>query len=657
MKQIYAIEIIKKVSQTLFILWAMLLVAACSQHDDGYELPPAPMEPNVTFEVRIPKANTPSTYALTTEQENALYQATVLAYKSVNGTELLIEKIPIEAANITNDVIGNAKIKVVIPAGEYHRLVLITNTNTQVATLALNSTLAELNSLERAHDTGKWHNYIPMSGELVAGSLNGIEIKGGVPRVFNNIKLTRMLAKIDVRSTDENFTLNTVYLYNMNRNGLIMKNGNYSATPAKPNLPGTLQKATSPITHYVRDNVLNNAIYACESAAPTAATLGTTSPRIILRGSGYNYYPIDFTYPGDKTGTTKGKFMPIVRNHQYIFTVTKVNGKGFDTAEEALACTDVFTNIEVKVVAIDDDFTDVYHDRHNFLAVNTSYTSIVMGKAAYDAKKEENTITVLTDADSFTIECYNKDDSPTTRIKPDQVSYSGGTKTDAYLIANYVTTEVKSTEFEGYIIIKAGELQSEKIPVYKVWCGIEGVPMINTVGNNVYKTHYYPTSTSGTMECWMVENSIEGVSSSIGYGLDASGNDIGRTYPSGARGQVNGYYYTWEQRDNACPTGWAVPTSDQWDKLVDCVRFVGIHWPDKTSYTWWGGERGAFNSAFAGTANGNGGLFSRWNASGQWWSSSTMYEAYYGNSTNSLTGPETMGPDGDWWLTVRCVKK
>lgn len=668
---IQGIQILKRISQSMLVLLAMLLVAACSPQDDAFELPPAPAEKNVTFEVSIPRVNTPSTYGMTDVQEGKVTEATILAYTSVNGIEQLVRKIPVATADITSSS-KTARFKVVMPAGKYHRLVLIANANAQANTLPLNSDLEALSSLQYTHATGRWDtatpDYIPMSGELIAESLNGIEIKQGIAKVFSNLKLIRMLARIDVRNTAIGAILEEVHLYNMNCNGLIVKNANYSATPAQPNLPDARENAISPITHVVPLTTLIREMYVFEAAAPTTATLGTTSPRIVIKARYRGedcYYPVDFTYAGDQTGTTKGHFMPIVRNHQYIFTISRVTRKGFDTAAEALASTDMFTNniIDVKLLVIDDDFTDVYYNEQNFLAVDVTNQNIVMGKAAYNAKMNDNTITVLTDAETFTIECYNKDGSlaSATKMKPNQTSYAGGTKTDAYLIANYPTTGMNTTEFEGYIIVKAGvkNLQSEEIPVHKVWCGIADVPILNTIGSNVYKTHRYPSGTSGAMECWMVENSIEGTGISKGYGLDWAGAAIGTINSDGNpsyRGLVSGYYYRWDQRNSACPTGWSVPTYDQWSAL------------NRELYSnpsrWWAGPLAEANNILAGTAiKGPQGIYwNRWmhsslGSEGCWWESLKRRYIRTANHYSTLSiSSEITSLEYQYWYSVRCVK-
>lgn len=57
---------------------------------------------------------------------------------------------------------------------------------------------------------------------------------------------------------------------------------------------------------------------------------------------------MDYTWDGIKGGGTspyeKGKYMPILRNHRYIFTIKEVKGPGFATLNEAVTSPDNFTN-------------------------------------------------------------------------------------------------------------------------------------------------------------------------------------------------------------------------------------------------------------------------------------------------------------------------
>ncbi|GAE86667.1 FISUMP domain-containing protein [Bacteroides reticulotermitis] len=64
------------------------------------------------------------------------------------------------------------------------------------------------------------------------------------------------------------------------------------------------------------------------------------------------------------------------------------------------------------------------------------------------------------------------------------------------------------------------------------------------------------------------------------------------------RGQENGYYYTWEQRNNACPPGWSVPTLAQWQKLQTIIN----NDLEANAAIWWAGSRAAANNVFTGNS-------------------------------------------------------
>ena len=149
------------------------------------------------------------------------------------------------------------------------------------------------------------------------------------------------------------------------------------------------------------------------------------------------------------------------------------------------------------------------------------------------------------------------------------------------------------------------------------------------IGNNIYKTYHYESLGL----TWMVENLKEGTSSAQRYNSNNS--------------QVNGYYYTWSQATNACPSGWSLPTQTQWVSLRDWVNSNKSH----KAAIWWIYETG---SAFAGYRNSNG-HFYRWGADGYWWGATS---GLYGNANKD---GEYLYVNNDMsassWLTVRCVKK
>ena len=73
---------------------------------------------------------------------------------------------------------------------------------------------------------------------------------------------------------------------------------------------------------------------------------------------------MDYTWDGIKGGGTspyeKGKYMPILRNHRYIFTIKEVKGPGFATLNEAVTSPDNFTNHNIVVVPIVIDTEQIF---------------------------------------------------------------------------------------------------------------------------------------------------------------------------------------------------------------------------------------------------------------------------------------------------------
>lgn len=453
----------------IHLILVLLIVSSC--REDAELEDTRATGTNVTLMIRISGQKVPSTYGMTAAQENNINEVTLLAYKSNAGTETLVEKIIIPSNQITN-LSGDVKIEAAIPTNNYNRIMIVTNANAQVASLAIGSSLAALTVLQYTSTSGRWDvstpAYIPMSGQIVAQTTNGILITEGVAKIFRDLNLTRMLARIDIQNNaTANFTLKNVYLYNLNRNGLIVAGSAYQSSPAQPSLPGSVLKIDpNPMLYdFMSLNVANqlaHEIYTFEAAPATIGTI-TTSPRIILQGT-YNgvdyFYPVDFTYDGSG-GTTRGNYMPIVRNHKYIFTISAVNNIGYTTALAALAATTNNTNIVVKLLAIDDRFLDVFYNKDNLLAV--TQVEYLFQKSEYSVLTETNLLSILTDVPTGWIATYTGSDgvTPATWLKltddAGNTKNSGASGIKANTAINLTATAASRT---GYIIIKAGQLEA-----------------------------------------------------------------------------------------------------------------------------------------------------------------------------------------------------
>jgi uncharacterized protein (TIGR02145 family) len=186
---------------------------------------------------------------------------------------------------------------------------------------------------------------------------------------------------------------------------------------------------------------------------------------------------------------------------------------------------------------------------------------------------------------------------------------------------------------------------TERVPdativIKGVTCGTDGVPVHQQIGNRLYLTHEYGD------KCWMVENSREGVYSSVGFGLDENGERIGGFQSTEFTSGDYGYYYTYTNAPSACPAGWRLPTNAEINSLITALGGNGV----TDSNKWWRMES---EGAFAGTYN-----MAQWwygGKTGYWWYASGSNVYYYLMESNfSFTIGNSI--DAGHWYSVRCVK-
>lgn len=149
-----------------------------------------------------------------------------------------------------------------------------------------------------------------------------------------------------------------------------------------------------------------------------------------------------------------------------------------------------------------------------------------------------------------------------------------------------------------------------------------------TVGTNTYKTMVY-----GNLR-WMVTNSREGISSATTYSGKAEGE--------------NGYYYDADNKVNAVPPGWRLPTFEEAQALKAIIDAN----PNSEGAQYW---RSAAGGAYAGI---NSGSWTLWGEQGVW----RLADKADGKKTATLTSNKGVlaVEDGSTktprWFSVRCVQ-
>jgi hypothetical protein len=179
------------------------------------------------------------------------------------------------------------------------------------------------------------------------------------------------------------------------------------------------------------------------------------------------------------------------------------------------------------------------------------------------------------------------------------------------------------------------------VTIKGVNCGTNGNAVPLRIGNHDYLTYMYGN------KCWMVENSMEGTPTGIAFGYGTDGNPLGVIVEGleDYAGQLNGYYYTWEQASTACPAGWRLPVDAEITDLIDKVN-ADVPGTGK----WW---TVASNNAFAGLYYTNVNRWNHWRSGGYWWGGDISGRSFFAY-TDIMLGPSNYTLIA---YSVRCVQK
>uniref|UniRef100_UPI00359F57B3 fimbrial protein n=1 Tax=Prevotella heparinolytica TaxID=28113 RepID=UPI00359F57B3 len=331
----------------LSVLLFLPLVLSCRQDEPIPPVPPTPGKgetAQMTLSIRVPDfraANTRGVY------EDVITEITVLMFADEGGTEKVKAKydVPSSSLHTPSGTQDTKFFSVPVTAGTYKRIALIANAQTELAGITAGSTYEDLKQVEVTGRFGQkggtgTYSYIPMYGEHAPAG--GIEMKAGVSQtIAQAIPLIRMLARVDIinPATSGAATVGEVYFVNSVGNGRVWVDlATYNTGAAQsgymnPTLPTVLQPAVSGGHALLGagSSISPNVITYYLNEQP--ATSGSGRPCIVMillyQGRQY-YYRLDYTWDGIKGGGAspyeKGKYMPILRNHRYIFTIKEVKG-------------------------------------------------------------------------------------------------------------------------------------------------------------------------------------------------------------------------------------------------------------------------------------------------------------------------------------------
>lgn len=374
----------KNIFSYFVFLISMLVLSSC-QHDDFDKQEPSGNIREFSFEITLPGFSIPESTSLRSMpvKESAVEKIYVLLFEiESSGNEKLIYKT--KATNINQVSNNKVTFKSKLQEGTNINVVLIANPDNGASTLLD----ANIVGVDKAlllgtliiSNTGKWtadessptgYTPIPMYGETGSKNITG------ATGTIDNIKLRRMLAKIDISSTTNDFELESVYLCNYNSSGYLspewtVPNGTVSmATPTLPNVFSNPQLGVVNALEYtVLSNSLTSEIYTFEANAANETTPKDASC-LVVKGKYNNtdyYYRIDFTY---SSGANKGKYMPLLRNHKYDVKIISAEGIGYASLKDALNSFTVESNLRTQIMSYDEsDMQDINFNGQYYLAMS-----------------------------------------------------------------------------------------------------------------------------------------------------------------------------------------------------------------------------------------------------------------------------------------------
>lgn len=292
MKCIY---VIIKLCVSLLLL---LSVAACADEEIGGGLPRDGERVEMTFILNVAQTED---VALTRagSDDNTVDNLTLLVFPSQEGSAVLEQIQKFTASDLTDAGDGRKKFTAQLDASTTEEKYIYIVANAELNLTINSTTLADVRALTT--DNGTTPRV--MSG-VKRTTIPGIGL------VAEDFPLVRTVAKVTVQTADGvgNFTLGSFELRNGNSEGSILAGAenSVSTTPAT----GTLTPATG------------EPLYACPGSK-------ASTPFLIIKGA-YNgtdsYYRVNLK-------TTD--WLDILPNHHYEVTITQVNGKGYDSADEA----------------------------------------------------------------------------------------------------------------------------------------------------------------------------------------------------------------------------------------------------------------------------------------------------------------------------------
>lgn len=379
-----------------FFYYSLILFVLCSCAQDEISAGKSVVSKNGDYYIQLllnlpdlqsSEAGDPSTRAMNDKAERMIEpeKLNILVFKHDVGTgsETYVYKAPV-SGKITYDEGDATKAKITVKLiksqpGEQFRMVLVANQDLSSVSFVTGVSLKDDVLKELTYTvSGNWkaddddYTAFPMWGE--SGLLTVDETIS--EQVVN---LYRALARIDVGlnfSTENGtlsetaigldyFKLKEVKVYRTYNKGYVAPLNSSMESYLQPYIPGSLERYAddAPLNYVMVDeggaNQYVREIYIPEVELP--ATPKNDNMHCLVIGGYYKgsssvtYYRLDFAT--EDVGTGKRTYMPVLRNHRYVFNIHTVRGPGFTTPEAALQSEPTIENMDYDLILWEEHVT------------------------------------------------------------------------------------------------------------------------------------------------------------------------------------------------------------------------------------------------------------------------------------------------------------
>lgn len=504
------------VSILIHVVVALWLTACV---DDEYTVVPPAQPSSFTFKVSVPDTRTPSSTPSTRgmagagnlNKEDEIERIDLLIFDASDpDNEIFVDRVKIDAG-ITQDFSQPLSIAsftaTLARRDNASRIVFIANMDIDgmVAGFSQKSKKEVMEALIHSTtgsspDDWKWkanggsesgYTRIPMYGEVLLK-----HIKPDIS-LIEAVDLTRMLARIDIQNSADNFVIEKVYLVNYSTVGYVAPAWNPSTgqllnpQPYEPLIPGNSGKKTgeaNAIT-YTLDGLTEYAgeIYTYESAANINSIPSEDGYEyrkdatcLIIKGQAEDgksyYYRVDFTTQGENST----EYLPLKRNYKYVVDIQQADGKGYENISEAIGSYTVMSNLKSRVISYN-------RKKINNIAFNGQYmlglgeSEMIFDKTGTQYTGIPGTIDVFTDNPSGWEATVDADwitlDIATGVANDDNSKV-------LFHVMNATTTEGDIDEREATITITAGRL-TNTVKVKQVASPYGTIKVVDAYGNEV----------------------------------------------------------------------------------------------------------------------------------------------------------------------------